>query len=122
MGKLLTLLSALCSALAGLLRLRRKAQAEARRSAISQAVHSGDAEAAARLHHTLLKLLWLGLLPAFALLSGCTAPEERLLILNQPMAPVRMEHAGSPGWWLSDCLYEATLLKLDTLQTERNTP
>ncbi len=45
-------------------------------------------------------------------MTGCT----ETLIVNQPMVPIRMEHDGVPGWWLSDCLYEATLLKLDELQ------
>ncbi len=44
--------------------------------------------------------------------AGCT----ETLIVNQPMVPIRMEHDGVPGWWLSDCLYEATLLKLEELQ------
>ena len=62
--------------------------------------------------------LFLGLLPASILLSGCSA-EPPLVIVNQPMVPVRLEHEGCPGWWLSDALYEATLLKLNEL-TERN--
>ena len=66
----------------------------------------------------LLTALFLGLLPASILLSGCSA-EPPLVIVNQPMVPVRLEYEGSPGWWLSDALYEATLLKLNEL-TERN--
>ena len=66
----------------------------------------------------LLTALFLGLLPASILLSGCSA-EPPLVIVNQPMVPVRLEHEGCPGWWLSDALYEATLLKLNEL-TERN--
>ena len=56
------------------------------------------------------------LLPLLLTLAGCAEPKPRLLIINQPMAPVRLIHEGTPGWWLSDALYEATLLKLDALQ------
>ena len=56
------------------------------------------------------------LLPLLLPLAGCAEPKPRLLIINQPMAPVRLIHEGTPGWWLSDALYEATLLKLDALQ------
>lgn len=66
----------------------------------------------------LLSAIFLGLLPASILLSGCSA-ESPLVIVNQPMVPVRLEHEGCPGWWLSDSLYEQTLLKLNKL-TERN--
>ena len=63
----------------------------------------------------LLTALFLGLLPASILLSGCSA-EPPLVIVNQPMVPVRLEYEGSPGWWLSDALYEATLLRLEEAQ------
>ena len=118
LSKILTLLTAACSALAGWLHLRRKAEAKARKEAITEAVHTGNQEAATRIHNRLLKLLFLGLLPASILLSGCSA-EPPILIVNQPMVPVRLEHEGCPGWWLSDSLYEQTLLKLNELQ-ERN--
>ncbi|MGN0886409.1 MAG: hypothetical protein ACI4RT_05355 [Candidatus Spyradenecus sp.] len=59
--------------------------------------------------------IFLGLLPASILLSGCSA-EPPLVIVNQPMVPVRLEHDGCPGWWLSDSLYEATLLRLEEAQ------
>lgn len=113
LSKLLTLLSSACAALAGWLRLRRKAAAKARQDAITQAVHGGDVDEVTVIHHTLLKIV------AFALLlplAGCAEPKPRLLIINQPMAPIRLIHEGTPGWWLSDALYEATLLKLDALK------
>lgn len=116
--KLLTLLTAGCSALAAWLHLKRKRDAQARKDAISTAIHAGDTEEVTRIHNRLLKLLFLGLLPASILLSGCSA-EPPILIVNQPMVPVRLEHEGCPGWWLSDALYEQTLLKLNELQ-ERN--
>lgn len=120
MAKLLTLLSTACSALAGLLHLRRKAQAKARQDAITKAVHAGDVDEVARIHHTLLKVLLLGLLPVC--LPGCAEPSPPTVIyINQPMMPVRLIHEGQPGWWLSDALYEATLLRLDELK-ERNEP
>lgn len=86
------------------------------------------AACSARLHHIAAKpqltasryplaalSLFLGLLPASILLSGCSA-EPPLVIVNQPMVPVRLEHEGCPGWWLSDALYEATLLRLEEAQ------
>ena len=115
-AKLLTLLTAACNALAGWLQWRRRAEAKARRQAITEAVHGGDVDEVTARHHTLLKVI------AFALLLplvGCAEPQPRLIIVNQPMAPVRLIHEGAPGWWLSDALYEATLLKLDELK-ERN--
>lgn len=51
-------------------------------------------------------------------LAGCAEPKPRLLIINQPMAPIRLIHEGTPGWWLSDALYEATLLKLEELHDD----
>lgn len=112
-AKLLTLLTAACNALAAWLHLRRRAEAKARRQAITEAVHGGDVDEVTKLHHTLLKaLVPLLLLP----LVGCAEPQPRLIIVNQPMAPVRLVHEGAPGWWLSDALYEATLLKLDALK------
>lgn len=113
--KLLSLLTAGCSALAAWLHLKRKRDAAKRKEAISTAIHSGDAEEVTRIHNRLLKLLFLGLLPASILLSGCSA-EPPLVIVNQPMVPVRLEHEGCPGWWLSDSLYEATLLRLEEAQ------
>ncbi len=58
-------------------------------------------------------------LPLLAL-AGCAEPPPRLFIVNQPMAPVRLIHEGAPGWWLSDALYEATLLRLDELKERNN--
>lgn len=55
LAKILTLLSSACAALAGLLRLRRKAAAKARQDAITQAVHGGDVDEVTRIHHELLK-------------------------------------------------------------------
>lgn len=113
--QILKLLNTLCSGVATLLHARRKAQEEARKDAISSAVHSGDAEAVERITRHLLKLALLFLLPLT--LFGC-APQERVVVVNQPMVPVRLVHEGSPGWWLSDALFEATLLKLETLKTQ----
>ena len=113
--QILKLLNTLCSGVATLLHARRKAQEEARKDAISSAVHSGDAEAVERITRRLLKLALLFLLPLT--LFGC-APQERVVVVNQPMVPVRLVHEGSPGWWLSDALFEATLLKLETLKTQ----
>lgn len=113
LAKILTLLSSACAALARLLRLRRKAAAKARQDAITQAVHGGDVDEVTRIHHELLKVIVFALLLP---LAGCAEPKPRLLIINQPMAPIRLIHEGTPGWWLSDALYEATLLKLDALQ------
>ncbi len=118
LSKILSLLTAACSAIATILHLKRKRDAKARKEAITEAVHTGNQEAATRIHNELLKVLLLGLLPASILLSGCSA-EPPLVIVNQPMVPVRLEHEGCPGWWLSDALYEQTLLKLNEL-TERN--
>ena len=53
--KLLTLLTAACSALAAWLHLKRKRDAKARKDAISTAVHSGNAEEVTRIHHRLLR-------------------------------------------------------------------
>lgn len=115
LSKILSLLNHACKALAALFHWRRKAQAKARQQAITDAVHAGDAEAVTKIHHNLLKILLLGLLPGSLLTGGCAEPQPRLLIVNQPMVPVRLEHNGTPGWWLSDALYEATLLRLDAL-------
>ena len=115
-AKLLTLLTAACNALAAWLHLRRRAEVKARRQAITEAVHGGDVDEVAKLHHTLLKVLALGLLLP---LVGCARTTREVIYVNQPMAPVRLVHEGAPGWWLSDALYEATLLKLDELK-ERN--
>ena len=115
LAKLLTLLSSACAALAGLLRLRRKARAKARQDAITRAVHGGDVDEVTARHHDLLRLLPLLLLP----LVGCARTSREVIYVNQPMAPVRLIHEGTPGWWLSDALYEATLHKLDELK-ERN--
>lgn len=119
-AKLLTLLTAACNALAAWLHLRRRAEAKARRQAITEAVHGGDVDEVTKLHHTLLKVLVLGLLSGALLAGGCAEPTPRLIIVNQPMAPVRLIHEGAPGWWLSDALYEATLLKLDELKERNN--
>lgn len=113
--QLLTLLNTLCGGIASFLHARRKAQAEARKDAISDAVHGGDADAVERITRSLLKLALLALLPLT--LFGC-APRERVVVVNQPMVPVRLEHEGTTGWWLSDALFEATLLKLETLKTQ----
>lgn len=114
-AKLLTFLTAACNALAGWLQWRRRAEAKARRQAITEAVHGGDVDEVTARHHDLLRLLPLLLLP----LVGCARTTREVIIVNQPMAPVRLIHEGSPGWWLSDALYEATLLRLDELK-ERN--
>ena len=53
--KLLTLLTAGCSALAAWLHLKRKRDAQARKDAISTAIHTGDQEAATRIHNGLLR-------------------------------------------------------------------
>lgn len=53
--KLLTLLTAGCSALAAILHLKRKRDAKARKDAISTAVHSGDQDKVTRIHHRLLR-------------------------------------------------------------------
>lgn len=115
LSKLLSLLNHACKALAAIFRWRRKAQATARQQAITDAVHAGDADEVTKIHHNLLKILFLGLLPGSLLTGGCAEPSPRLLIVNQPMVPVRLVHDGTPGWWLSDALYEATLLRLDAL-------
>ena len=115
LSKLLTFLTAACNALAGWLQWRRRAEAKARRQAITEAVHGGDVDEVTARHHDLLRLLPLLLLP----LVGCARTSREVIIVNQPMAPVRLIHEGAPGWWLSDALYEATLLKLDELK-ERN--
>ena len=122
LSKILSLILHACKALAALFRWRRKAQATARQQAITDAVHAGDAEAVTKIHHNLLKALLLGLLPAASLLAGCAEPSSRLIIVNQPMVPVRMTHDGTPGWWLSDALYEATLLRLDALTHPEDDP
>lgn len=119
LSKLLTLLTAACNAFAGWLHWRRRAEAKARRQAITEAVHAGDVDEVTKLHHELLKVLLLGLLSG-SLLVGCAEPPPRLIIVNQPMAPVRLIHEGAPGWWLSDALYEATLLRLDELKERNN--
>lgn len=115
-AKLLTLLSAACNALAAWLHLRRRAEAKARRQAITEAVHGGDVDEVTARHHDLLRLLPLLLLP----LVGCARTTREVIYVNQPMAPVRLIHEGVPGWWLSDALYEATLLKLDELKERNN--
>ena len=104
MNKILTILATLCTALSGLLQWRRSRH----REAISEAVHSGDTETVTKHHHHLLKLLAVSCL--LLATSGCV--REKLVIVNEPMAPVRLYYEGTPGWWLSDTLYEATLLKL----------
>lgn len=106
--KLLTILATACSALTAFFKWRRTKK----REAISEAVHSGDTEAVTKHHHDLLKVLAVSCLLFAA--NGCT--REKLVIVNQPMAPVRLYHEGEPGWWLSDALYEATLLKLEENQ------
>lgn len=117
----LTLLIYAAKALGAFFGIRRRAQTQARKKAIEGAVRSGDRDAVTRIHNDLLRSLLLAAVPALSLLgSGCAA-KERLVVVNQPMVPVRMEHGGSPGWWLSDSLYEATLLRLDALKTETET-
>lgn len=104
LAKLLSSLNHLGNALAGLLRLRRKAK----RDALFRAIHAGDVDEVTKAHHDLL-LAFAVLLGTIAI-AGCAA---RTTVVNQPMTPVRLIHEGTPGWWLSDCLYEATLLKLE---------
>ncbi len=106
LSKILTILSSACKFFAGLVQWRRKKH----RKAISDAIHSGDVDEVTKHHHNLLRVILLLLVVSGG--QGCT----ETLIVNQPMVPIRMEHDGVPGWWLSDCLYEATLLKLDALQ------
>ena len=53
-------------------------------------------------------------------LVGCARTSREVIYVNQPMAPVRLIHEGAPGWWLSDALYEATLLRLDELKERNN--
>lgn len=107
--KLLTILaSALTLTSALLARKRRQTRAE-----ISQAVHTGDQDAVTKHHHDLLKVV---ILVGLFGLSGCV--KERVVVVNQPMVPVPMEYNGTPGWWLSNALYEATLLKLEELKHE----
>lgn len=120
LSKIISILNHAFNALAGILRWRRRAQATARQQAIEGAVHAGDVDEVTKIHHNLLKVLLLGLLPGSLLTGGCAEPSPRLLIVNQPMVPVRMTHDGTPGWWLSDALYEATLLRLDALKTQHN--
>lgn len=109
MKKILTILATLCTALSGLLQWRRSRH----REALSEAIHSGDTETVTKHHHHLLKVLAVsGILVVTAHCGGgCT--REKLVIVNEPMAPVRLYYEGTPGWWLSDTLYEATLLKLE---------
>ncbi len=106
--KLLTILSTACTALTAFFKWKRTKK----REAISEAVHSGDTEAVTKHHHDLL-LLFLPLLLMLGLTACVGCVREKLVIVNQPMAPVRLYHEGEPGWWLSDALYEATLLKLE---------
>ena len=111
MNKLLTILSTACTALTALFKWRRTRK----REAIRHAVRGGDTETVTKHHHDLLMLF----LPLFLMLGltacvGCV--RERLVIVNEPMVPVRLYHEGTPGWWLSDALYEATLLKLEENQ------
>ena len=108
MQKLLTILATACTALTAFFKWKR----QKKREAISEAVHTGDTEAVTKHHHHLLKLLAVSCL--LWATSGCV--REKVVIVNEPMAPVRLYHEGEPGWWLSDALYEATLLKLE----ERN--
>lgn len=112
MSKLLALLSALCTLAAEILHGRRKRAAAAQQAAITEAVHTGNAEEVTRIHTGLLKALLLGAGLTLGAL-GCTAKPE-VVIVNPPMVPVRLIHDGTPGWWLSDALYEATLLKLNS--------
>ncbi len=111
LSKLLTILSSACTFVAGLLRLRRKKH----RQAISDAVHKGDSDAVMKHHHNLLRVILVLLV-----VSGGQGCVTETLYVNQPMVPIRLEHNGIPGWWLSDSLYEATLLKLDALQNPNN--
>ena len=55
LSKILSLLTAACSALAAWLHLKRKRDAKARKDAISTAIHSGNAEEVTRIHHRLLR-------------------------------------------------------------------
>ena len=55
LSKILSLLSSACSALAAILHLKRKRDAQARKDAISTAIHAGDAEEVTRIHHRLLR-------------------------------------------------------------------
>lgn len=109
--KLLTILATACSALTAFFKWKRTKK----REAISEAVHTGDTEAVTKHHHHLLKVLAVSFIVATAHCGGGCV-REKLVIVNEPMAPVRLYHEGEPGWWLSDALYEATLLKLE----ERN--
>ncbi len=109
-NKILTILSSACKFVAGLVQWKRKK----RRQAISDAVHSGDVDEVTKHHHNLLRAILIILFVSFGM-TGCVT---ETLYVNQPMTPIRMEHNGIPGWWLSDCLYEATLLKLDSLQNK----
>lgn len=113
MKKLLSLITSLCALAAGWLQARRAK----RRRAISEAIRTGDGEAVTKHHHDLLKLLVISTCFVATAHCGGGCTREKLVIVNEPMVPVRLEYNGKPGWWLSDSLYEATLLKLEE---ERN--
>ncbi len=108
MKKLLTILSTACTALTAFFKWQRTRK----REAISKAVHTGDTETVTKHHHDLL-MLFLSLFLMLGLTACVGCVRERLVIVNEPMVPVRLYHDGEPGWWLSDALYEATLLKLE---------
>lgn len=116
MRKLLTVLQSVCNCISSVVQWRRKQ----RRKAISKAVHEGDTETVTQIHHDLLSVFFAVMMTVIVpiasygsliCLSGCV--RERVRVVNQPMVPVRMTHEGVEGWWLSDALYEATLLSLE---------
>lgn len=114
LNKILTLLQGLCNALAWWRKRARKKE----REAISQAVHTGDEKEVTKIHHDLLRLLIFSVTGLGLTMSvGCL--NEKVIVVNEPMVPVRMSHNGASGWWLSDALYEATLLKLNAYKEEK---
>lgn len=114
LNKILTLLQGLCNALAWW----RKRSHKKAREAISQAVHTGDEQEVTKIHHDLLRIGILAVI-SLGMLSTVGCLNEKVIVVNEPMVPVRMSHNGASGWWLSDALYEATLLKLNAYKEEK---
>lgn len=110
-SKILSLLQSLCKAIAWWHERGEKKE----REAISEAVHTGDAEKVDALNQEILKeslrLLPLGFFLGMSLfLPGCSF--TRTVYVPDSAKAVPMEHEGVPGWWEPNSLYEAKLLIL----------
>lgn len=113
-GTILSIADKVISAFLSFFKWRSIASAGKDKTAISEAVRSGDEDDVARIHNNLLKLALIAIIPITMTIGCSTKPD--VVYVNEPMRPYRMVRDGVNGWWISDTLYETTLTRLYELK------